>query len=167
MRKKADKVHVCKRCGEEKPHRWRGGKHWRQICRSCESKENIKRADDHPRDFKSEPYYQVKLRKLKAQRDILKSLCVAYLGGSCECCGLADDCSAVYDFHHRNPEEKDGGIAKLIGLTAGAQQSLPVPHLTDALRDELDKCELLCALCHRRLHYCCMRDPSPVTASLG
>lgn len=44
------------------------------------------------------------------------------------------------DFHHINPEEKEGEIVKLIESPR-------------RLQEELKKCIVLCANCHRDLHY--------------
>jgi hypothetical protein len=72
------------------------------------------------------------------RRDVKKQA-VDYLGGKCVDCGLVDDCFDVYDFHHRDPAEKDFCISD-------KTRSL------DAIKSELDKCLLLCAVCHRRRH---------------
>lgn len=72
----------------------------------------------------------------------IKSRGVAALGGKCLICGgTFEDC--CYDFHHINPEEKEFEISS--GNTNGARTWLKV-------RDELKKCALLCANCHRLLH---------------
>jgi hypothetical protein len=73
-----------------------------------------------------------------------KLLCLEYKGGCCEHCGL-EDIPDVYDFHHRNPAEKDFEISKKL-----SRQSTK---LDAEIMRELDKCLLLCANCHRRIHY--------------
>jgi hypothetical protein len=45
----------------------------------------------------------------------------------------------AYDFHHKDPNEKDFMISK-------QAKSF------EAIKAELDKCELLCAVCHRFEH---------------
>ncbi len=50
---------------------------------------------------------------------------------------------AVYDFHHKDPKEKESGIAQLL-------QSYSVEH--PKMKEELEKCVLLCSNCHRTLH---------------
>jgi len=72
------------------------------------------------------------------RRDI-KKLAVEYLGGRCSHCKLETDRFEVYDFHHKIPEEKDFSIG---------QQTKSF----DSIKKELDKCELLCANCHRTKH---------------
>ena len=72
----------------------------------------------------------------------LKSDCVEYKGGKCQKCGY-NECPAALDFHHRNPEEKDFAICKKSGCRK----------INDRIKKELDKCDLLCANCHRKEHF--------------
>ena len=66
---------------------------------------------------------------------------VNYLGGKCKQCGWSGDLSG-FDFHHRDKDEKhfDPSAAKL------ANKSWEV------VKQELNKCDLLCAICHRKEH---------------
>lgn len=69
-----------------------------------------------------------------------KRMCVEYKGGRCLACGYSR-CIGALEFHHRDPNEKDfilGGI-KLMTLTP-------------LIKLELDKCDMLCANCHREAH---------------
>jgi hypothetical protein len=72
----------------------------------------------------------------------VKMEAVAYKGGKCRDCGLVDH-PFLYDFHHEDPSVKEFGI----GL-----EMKKLSRLTDAVKRELDKCVLLCVLCHRRRH---------------
>lgn len=76
-------------------------------------------------------------RNLKAR---LKARCVAYLFGACWTCGLKHECLALYEFHHKDPAEKEYTIAR-----SWKKFEAHVP--------ELLKCELLCANCHRIKHW--------------
>lgn len=69
-----------------------------------------------------------------------KFLCVEYKGGKCEICGY-DKCVNAFDFHHLDPSKKDFGIAK--------SKSKKFDY---KIKRELDKCQLLCANCHREKH---------------
>lgn len=60
--------------------------------------------------------------------------------GKCIICGEEEP--AKLTFHHRNPEEKLIDIADLPRRR---------PTLTYVMR-ELDKCDLVCTECHRRIH---------------
>lgn len=79
----------------------------------------------------------------KKQRDRSrqnKLAAIDYLGGVCVNCGGTFH-SSVYDFHHRDPSEKDFEISKIKWKSF------------ENFKDELDKCDLLCSNCHRELHY--------------
>lgn len=71
----------------------------------------------------------------------LKQKYINYLGGECNKCGY-NQCIAALDFHHKNPKEKDFNISKYKSSDNW-----------DKIKPELDKCILLCANCHRELHY--------------
>lgn len=75
-----------------------------------------------------------KYRKLK-----LKLRAIEYKGGKCEICGY-DRNMDVLEFHHLNPEEKE------FAISASFNKSWEV------IKAELDKCQMLCANCHRELH---------------
>ena len=75
---------------------------------------------------------------LKKHRD-LKKRAVEYKGGRCEVCGYAKSVAAL-DFHHVDPSQKDFAISSKVGKW-------------DRIKQELDKCRLLCANCHREEHW--------------
>ena len=65
-----------------------------------------------------------------------KQKAVDYLGGKCSSCGYSK-CLTALEFHHVNPSEKE----------------LYNSHWTfERNKNELDKCVLLCANCHREEH---------------
>ncbi|MHA2279802.1 MAG: hypothetical protein ACXAC5_02790 [Promethearchaeota archaeon] len=68
-----------------------------------------------------------------------KKLLIEYKGGKCERCGFDHDIPAAYDFHHRDPASKDF-------IIGGTTRSLK------RLKEEADKCELLCKICHAVEH---------------
>ena len=65
---------------------------------------------------------------------------IARLGGKCNMCGNSFP-SYVYDFHHKDPTQKDFTIGENMGVAF------------DRFYAEVDKCELLCSNCHRIKHY--------------
>ncbi len=73
----------------------------------------------------------------------LKLRAIAYKGGKCQICGY-EKCPAALEFHHRDPNEKDYDWNKMRRRA------------WDDIIKELDKCDMLCANCHRERHY----DPS-------
>lgn len=74
------------------------------------------------------------------RRHQTKLKCIEYLGNKCSTCGI-QGCPEIYDFHHREP--------KLKSFTISGKMS----RSWEVLKEELDKCTLLCANCHRTLHF--------------
>jgi hypothetical protein len=70
-----------------------------------------------------------------------KQDCLDYAGGKCIICGY-NKCPAALEFHHRDPSSKKYSVVKM--WTKGFKQEA---------KDEIDKCDLLCANCHRETHY--------------
>ena len=63
---------------------------------------------------------------------------IEYKGGKCEICGY-NRCITALEFHHLNPNEKDFSIS-------GRSLSF------DRLKNEVDKCILVCSNCHSEIH---------------
>ena len=61
-----------------------------------------------------------------------KQMAIEYKGGSCSICGYTK-CVSGLEFHHIDPSNKEKGISKM-------------------LKQELDKCILVCNRCHREIH---------------
>lgn len=72
------------------------------------------------------------------RRRELRQQAVDYLGGKCEICGYTGFPSA-FDFHHLNMATKSFNISDRVA---------PL----ELLKEELDKCALLCCRCHREVH---------------
>ena len=68
----------------------------------------------------------------------LKVKAVEYKGGQCEDCGYSK-CIAALEFHHMDPNEKDFEINSITKSWVKIKQ-------------ELNKCKLLCSNCHREEH---------------
>lgn len=62
-------------------------------------------------------------------------------GGKCQNCGYDKNLSAI-DFHHKNPETKKFQLD---------QRTLSNSSMK-AIMEEFEKCEVLCANCHRECH---------------
>lgn len=80
-------------------------------------------------------YYTKRIRKIKIKM-------VNYKGGECERCKLKlkDTHYSVFDFHHIDPENKDPKFNRI------KYQKWEV------IKKEIEKCQLLCANCHRITH---------------
>lgn len=81
-------------------------------------------------------YQNQKLRGLKRKFEAMQNK-----GGKCEICGYDKNISAL-EFHHIDPTTKEFQI----DLRHFSNTNL------EKLQNELDKCILICANCHRELH---------------
>lgn len=100
------------------------------FCVKC--KEN-KRLHNHR-------YCKQCLYKYQMQRWIKRKIAaVVYLGGKCVRCGRGEH-YLIFDFHHRDRGDKEFDWCKLRKR-----------RWEDILK-ELDKCDLLCVICHRLTH---------------
>lgn len=78
-------------------------------------------------------------KQMRDRQIDLKIKCIAYKGGKCNHCGY-NRFNGAMEFHHTDPKEKEFEISK---------------HSTysfELLKIELDKCDMLCANCHREIH---------------
>lgn len=79
------------------------------------------------------------VERVNQARKELKIKAVEYKGGKCEICGYSKSMSAL-EFHHTDPSIKEKNIARY-----STRQ-------WEKVVDELDKCILVCANCHREIH---------------
>ncbi|HEY6286720.1 MAG TPA: hypothetical protein VIX20_13735 [Ktedonobacteraceae bacterium] len=87
-------------------------------------------------------------QRLLERRMSYKRKAVEYLGGKCIDCGFRAEIIAVYDFHHVSGEKKTT-IARMLDTVKSWTR----------IQEELDKCVLLCANCHRIRH--ALEDMAP------
>jgi hypothetical protein len=78
---------------------------------------------------------------VKLWRQRTKDRIVNSFGGHCNICGY-NKCSAALDLHHLDPSKKSFGLASIRAD----------PKKWDTIVQELRKCILLCANCHREFH---------------
>ena len=87
---------------------------------------------------------------VQKRREKIKIMAIAYKGGKCQCCGY-NKCSQALEFHHTDPLQKDFGLG-----AKGYTRSW------DKNKQELDKCVLVCANCHREIHYNIIPCPTEI-----
>lgn len=124
----------CRKCGIEYPIdtfyinvRYKDGRYtWCKHCFVEAKKKNITK--------------EQKNSYAKSSHHRRKALGIAYLGGVCSVCGIKDD-PCIYDFHHKDPAQKEYTITQRIRWKS-----------FDKIKRELDKCILVCSNCHRKLH---------------
>ncbi len=91
---------------------------------------NAKNRDKFNQQYKKQA--QTRMKKYKV-------ILIEYLGGCCKICGY-DKCPNALDFHHT--KDKKEMISRMLANCNGLKK----------LKQEADKCILLCANCHRELH---------------
>jgi len=161
-----DKFHnfkVCKTCGEEKrladfalTGNWRkkraaDPKRYKPHCKECSRAPSAVAVDPNfkpvrvrkPRTRKTTPEERraaaAKYKRRQRRNTRIKSLEYLAEKGCCEC-GERDP--RVLEFDHIEPREKEYDVSKLFsnGYSWGAEK----------LREEIRKCRVICANCHRK-----------------
>jgi len=102
------------------------------TCEKCARKFEYKRSAGHTKKVCNSCH-------VNARRHSLKQKAVDYKGGECQKCGYKK-CLVALDFHHLDESTKDFNIS-------GSHC-----RKWETLKEELDKCILVCANCHRELH---------------
>ena len=91
----------------------------------------------------SKRYYQKKANRNKERREQLKNWLIDYKKNSkCVICG--ENHIACLEFHHKNPNEKEFSVSNIV-----YKKDLSL----EELKKEIKKCVVLCANCHRKLHW--------------
>jgi hypothetical protein len=78
---------------------------------------------------------------VKRWRNRTKELIVKAMGNSCQICGY-NKCLNGLDLHHIDPSKKEVSFGKIRAN----------PIAIEKIAEELEKCVLLCANCHREIH---------------
>lgn len=103
---------------------------------------------DDPTQYKREWNHQNRVQRKVYQKKRVhrqKQKLVESAGGKCQICGLPFDgeCTSIFDFHHTNPEEK------LFSINNCSLNRYSIARI----EAEAAKCDLLCANCHRMVHW--------------
>jgi 5-methylcytosine-specific restriction endonuclease McrA len=80
------------------------------------------------------------IQAVRRRRKKVRQMAIEFKGGKCERCGY-DRCLEALEFHHVEKGGKDFGISAH-GYTRSWSK----------IREEIEKCILLCANCHREIH---------------
>lgn len=112
-----------------------------QYCSGCQIKLN----DNNSYYRKTKDIYHSQCKNCHSNYTLNKRLkfkefCVNYKGGSCTRCGY-DKVITALEFHHLNPNEKEIEPSKMMNKKK------------EFIKNELDKCILICSNCHREEHY--------------
>ena len=130
---------ICSKCKTEKPisefrfrNKSKGTYH--SQCKDCEKQ----RDKIHYQESKER---QVSVRETaQFQKERNLQLVENVRSNGCRKCG--EKRFYVLDFHHRIPNSKEDVIAHMIKSSSA-----------ERLLEELSKCDVLCANCHREYHY--------------
>jgi hypothetical protein len=114
----------CVKCGqiEKKPYKVKTGKRKGKIQSYCR-KCNHQNTLNRQREFKQK--------------------CVEYKGGKCIICGYHKYIGSL-DFHHLDPTQKDFTISHIKQTSFTKNEII--------IKQELDKCILVCKNCHSEIH---------------
>lgn len=80
------------------------------------------------------------IQAVQRRRKRVRQMAINYKGGRCQICGY-NKCQEALEFHHLESSGKDFGISDK-GYTRSWEK----------IKGELDKCILVCANCHRKIH---------------
>lgn len=111
----------------------------RKYCLDCSPWGSFNQSNRGNPKKKPEAKENYRNRQNKRRRAV-KLRCVEYLGGKCIACGY-DSCYAALEFHHKDPVQK----------TMPMDAANLCRYKWEQLTEELDKCALLCANCHREV----------------
>lgn len=111
-----------------------------KICPHCKIEKNESQFYKRRNDKNLGSYCKdcTKLQVTTRQQK-LKQEAVEYKGGKCLSCNY-DKYQGALEFHHLNPNEKEFNISQIKSFS-----------LAD-IKEELDKCILLCSNCHKEIH---------------
>lgn len=117
-------IKKCTKCGRELPL---DNFHWRNKAKGTRRSEC--------KDCHNGQMHENYLKKKEQVNKIKQEL-------GCQKCGY-NKCLEVLEFHHKNPQEKETTIAQMIYHHYSQEQ----------IKQEMDKCVILCANCHREFHF--------------
>ena len=114
-----------------------------KTCTTCKAAKSLESFNNDARrpSGKNPQCKQCQYDAKKKVRDANKAKAIEYLGGACNRCGIQSEYHDIYDFHHRDPSEKEAKPNHLMYSGWGN------------IVKEIDKCDLLCSNCHKITHW--------------
>lgn len=145
---------ICKKCGRPFPLRTKINEKLRYLSkrRFCLECSPFKERDTSIENRRTSKICLICLKEFRNKGNVcsscrvnwkkyeVKKLAVEYKGSSCQSCDY-NLCIASLTFHHIDPTKKDFSI--------GGNHT----RTFNSIKEELDKCILLCQNCHSALHY--------------
>ena len=102
------------------------------ICKTC-SRERSRRYYEENKEHHKKNIYKLKKQRIEKARDFVYGFLAT---NSCIDCGETDP--IVLEFDHQRDKKK--AISSMVGEG----------YATDTIQEEIEKCEVRCANCHRR-----------------
>lgn len=140
VRREATRIN-CTGCGKEILHR-KDRKHSGK-CRRCKvTGENNPCFGIEPHNKGLKTFNEKEFQKsyISNHRQENRRRAIHYLGNQCNICKLENLPLCCWDIHHIDPNKKEANVSQLFAYS------------WDKVKKEVDKCILLCALCHRVTH---------------
>ncbi len=110
-----------------------------RLCTKCDKEKDI--SQFHKKGKKLHSYCKGCFNQYCMKRWIIHKIeAIKYLGGKCKKCNISNIHPVLYDFHHRDKDTKSFSWDKLRLMSDKNR------------KQELDKCDLLCCMCHRLHH---------------
>lgn len=131
MEKKCNK---CKKIKDITQFKFRADNKYDCYCKSCRSEYQKERySKTRISQIEKNTLYRINSPKKTWFQELKSQL-------SCSKCG--ENHPACLEFHHKNPQEKEFTISSMIGRKR-----------KELILEEIKKCVVLCANCHRKEHY--------------
>lgn len=144
-------MQTCTKCKNEKSNEeMRVG---RKICKECYNNDraiyremNREKTRQATRNWMNKNKDEILSRRRdkypekKKLRDAMKQTLVNLRGGCCFVCGYKK-CLSALEFHHTDPTKKDFTVSHNMKT-----------EITQDILNEVNKCVILCANCHREVH---------------
>ena len=129
---------ICTKCGKDRPETefsLRSSRRAKRqyVCKTC------KKAYSRDHYERNKAKYIARAKKRNAEVRVRNKEIIRRAKVACLYCG--EDHPATLDFHHRDPDDK------LFNISTAKDCS------EQMLRDEIAQCDVLCANCHRKLHF--------------
>lgn len=147
-------LEYCKDCGKSFSDVERGVRNSHQpkgfiefnFCKTCFRKKKKKENRKYYQREKNGKFLIWRENALERTRQQKLEL-IILLGGKCQICGFDDlSCVGVFDFHHSIPG-KEQPITQILNFYRGSKKGYI------KVKQEIKKCILLCANCHRKIHF--------------
>ena len=141
----------CSKCGETKPASefYKEPKVKSGLASRCKQCERARSKATHKRKMDEDPegYRLVKQERVNKAREKTRVLKEEAKAGGCQICGY-NRCPEALEFHHVDETTKDYNPSRL--ATQGSR---------DKFLDEIKKCVIVCANCHREIHAGVVESP--------